>query len=229
MLADGTVQFPVNADVNAGAGVTGYPCTKFHSANSKQAEARNTYYDWFIYRYAEVLLINAEAKAELGTITQDVLDKTINKLRDRVGMAHLTMNPVADAKPLDYGYTISPLLYEIRRERRIELVHEGFRLDDLKRWNAMKLLDNPKTMFGIRITDDVRAEYEKAGIEFGNKEGQRPTATYEGKEYLYQYPDRDLDATVSHRHWTDNDRRWLDPLPTTELVLNPNLKQNPGW
>ncbi len=229
VLTDGTVQFPVNADVNAGAGVTGYPCTKFHSANSKQAEARNTYYDWFIYRYAEVLLINAEAKAELGTITQDVLDKTINKLRDRVGMAHLTMNPVADAKPLDYGYTISPLLYEIRRERRIELVHEGFRLDDLKRWNAMKLLDNPKTMFGIRITDDVRAEYEKAGIEFGNKDGQRPTATYDGAEYLYQYPDRDLDATVSHRHWADNDRRWLDPIPTTELVLNPNLKQNPGW
>lgn len=229
VLTDGTVQYPVNADVNAGAGVTGYPCTKFHSANSKQAEARSTYYDWFIYRYAEVLLINAEAKAELGTCTQDVLDKTINKLRDRVGMAHLTTTPVADAKPLDYGYTVSNLIYEIRRERRIELVHEGFRLDDLKRWNAMKLLDNPKTMFGLKITADVRAEYATAGIEFGNGDGQRPTAEYDGAEYLYQYPDRSIDATQSGRHWKENDRRWLDPIPTTELVLNSNLTQNPGW
>lgn len=231
VLSDGTVQYPIiGQDVNAGAGVTGYPCTKFHSANSKQAEARNTYYDWFVYRYAEVLLINAEANAELGQCTQGVLDKTINKLRDRVGMAHLTTTPVADAKPLDYGYSLSNLLYEIRRERRIELVHEGFRLDDLKRWNAMKLLDNPKTMFGIKITPEVEAEYkETAGVEFGNGDGQRPVAEYEGAKYLYQYPDRSLDATQSGRHWKDNDRRWLDPIPTTELVLNPNLTQNPGW
>ena len=230
VLTNGEVQFPVIADVNAGAGVTGYPCTKFHSANSKQAEARNTYYDWFVYRYAEVLLINAEAKAELGQCTQEVLDKTINKLRDRVDMAHLTTTPVADAKPLDYGYQLSNLLYEIRRERRIELVHEGFRLDDLMRWNAMKLLDNPKTMFGIKITDAVAKEYkEVAGVEFGDGEGQRPVAEYEGAKYLYQYPDRSLDATQSGRHWKENDRRWLDPLPTDQLVLNPNLTQNPGW
>ena len=230
VLTNGEVQFPVIADVNAGAGVTGYPCTKFHSANSKQAEARNTYYDWFVYRYAEVLLINAEAKAELGQCTQEVLDKTINKLRDRVDMAHLTTTPVADAKPLEYGYQLSNLLYEIRRERSIELVHEGFRLDDLMRWNAMKLLDNPKTMFGIKITDAVAKEYkEVAGVEFGDGEGQRPVAEYEGAKYLYQYPDRSLDATQSGRHWKENDRRWLDPLPTDQLVLNPNLTQNPGW
>ena len=230
VLTNGEVQFPVIANVDASAGVTGYPCTKFHSANSKQAEARNTYYDWFVYRYAEVLLINAEAKAELGQCTQEVLDKTINKLRDRVEMAHLTTTPVADAKPLDYGYQLSNLLYEIRRERRIELVHEGFRLDDLMRWNAMKLLDNPKTMFGIKVTDAVAKEYkEVAGIEFGNGEGQRPVIEYQGAKYLYQYPDRSLDATQSGRHWKENDRRWLDPLPTDQLVLNPNLTQNPGW
>ena len=230
VLTNGDVQFPIIANVNASQGVTGYPCTKFHSANSKQAEARNTYYDWFVYRYAEVLLINAEAKAELGQCTQTVLDNTINKLRDRVGMAHLTTNPVADAKPIDYGYSLSNLLYEIRRERRIELVHEGFRLDDIMRWNAVKLFDNPKTMFGIKITDEVAKEYkEKGSIEFGTEEGKRPVAEYEGAKYLYQYPARDLDATKSGRHWKDNDHRWLDPLPTNELIINPNLKQNPGW
>lgn len=70
-------------------------------------------------------------------------------------MPHLTMNPVEDLNPIDYGYSISPLLYEIRRERRIELISEGFRLDDIKRWNATKLFENPKTILGIRITEPV--------------------------------------------------------------------------
>ena len=85
-------------------------------------------YDWFVFRYAEILLIYAEAKCELGECTQAVLDETINKLRDRVEMKHLTVSPVADLNPVDYGYSITPLLYEIRRERRIELALEGFPL-----------------------------------------------------------------------------------------------------
>ncbi len=207
------------------AGVTGYPCTKFHSADPTQREARNTSYDWFIYRYAEVLLINAEANAELGTCTQTVLDKTINQLRDRVDMAHLTTTPVADAQPLDYGYTISNLLYEIRRERRIELIAEGFRMDDLKRWNAMKLMENPKTVLGIRVTDKVKEQY--TGITtFGGDDG-RSTIEYNGNTYVYQYTSKSLDD--AGRKWSDNDRRWLYPLPTDELTINKNLTQNPGW
>ncbi|KXB84142.1 SusD family protein [Prevotella sp. DNF00663] len=214
-------------NVNSNSGVTGYPCVKYRSADTKQAEARNTSYDWFVYRYAEVLLINAEAKAELGTCTQDVLDKTVNKLRDRVEMAHLTVNPVADAKPVAYGYALSNLLYEIRRERRIELVAEGQRLDDLKRWNAMKLLENPKTMFGLKITDAVKTTYAKQNVTFGGENG-RPVINYDGATYLYQYASsKALDD--KGRKWTDTDRRWFYPIPTNELTLNKNLIQNPGW
>ena len=218
-------QNPV-ADCSASKSVTGYPCTKYHSANTKQAEARNTYYDWFVYRYAEVLLINAEAHAELGDISQSILDKTINKLRDRVEMAHLTMNPVADAAPVNYGYQLSNLLYEIRRERRIELVAENHRLDDLKRWNAMKLMENPKTMFGLKITPTVEKEYEAVNVTFGGDKG-RPVIEYQGAIYLYQYPSKAIDD--AGRKWSNDDRRWLYPLPTNELVLNPNLVQNPNW
>lgn len=215
------------ANVVASQGVTGYPCVKFRSSNSKQAEARNTYYDWFVYRYAEVLLIYAEAQAELNLCTQDVLDKTINLLRDRVEMAHLSVTPVADAGAVDYGYDVSNLLYEIRRERRIELIAEGFRLDDLKRWNAMKLLENPKTMFGLRITDDVIATYAGANITFGGDSG-RPTIEYGGNTYLYQYA-ASKSLNEAGRKWTDGDRRWLSPIPTNEITLNSNLIQNPGW
>ena len=209
-------------DCSVSGGVTGYPCTKFHSADETQWQARNTSYDWFIYRYAEVLLINAEANAELGTCTQDVLDKTINQLRDRVGMAHLTVNPVADQKPINYGYELSNLLYEIRRERRIELVGEGFRMDDLKRWNAMKLLENPLTTLGIRVTDKVKEQYNEIyAFDSSN------TRVYNGKTYLRIYAESYDDA--AGRKWSDNDRRWLYPLPIDQLALNKNLTQNPGW
>ena len=205
--------------------VTGYPCVKFRSPLQAQWEANKTTYDWFVYRYAEVLLINAEAHAELGTCTQEVLDRTVNQLRDRVGMPHMTISPVADPAAIDYGYEVTPLIYEIRRERRIELVTEGHRLDDLKRWNAMKVFENPKTMLGIRITDAVRRLYE-GNVVFGGADG-RPTVEYQGKTYLFQYPSKSLDDPG--RKWSPNDKRWFSPLPTDELTLNPNLKQNPGW
>ena len=100
---------------------TGYSPIKLVSASQSQQDAvKTSSYDWFVFRYAEILLIYAEAKCELGECTQAVLDETINKLRDRVEMKHLTVSPVADLNPVDYGYSITPLLYEIRRERRIE-------------------------------------------------------------------------------------------------------------
>lgn len=214
--------------VTTSAGLTGYPCEKFHSSNMEQQQPRNSYFDWFLYRYAEVLLINAEVNYELGSCTQAVLDATINKLRDRVGMAHLTVNPVADAKPLDYGYTVDPLLYEIRRERAIELINEGFRMDDLKRWNAMKLLENPLTMLGMRVTQDVRdffASEEGGQITFG--EGNRETYDYEGKTYVRVFAPSTMMS--DGRKWTQDDKRWLYPIPLEQLRLNTNLTQNPGW
>lgn len=224
-VINNTQQAITYPDCSANGGVTGYSCVKYRSPLQSQWEARQTTYDWFVYRYAEVLLINAEANAELGKCTQEVLDKTINLLRDRVGMPHMTTSPVADPAAINYGYSVTPLIYEIRRERRIELIQEGHRLDDLKRWNAMKVFENPKTMLGIPITPENIERYA-GNIEFGGESG-RPTIEYNGKVYLYQYPSKKLDD--AGRKWTADDKRWLSPLPTDELVLNTNLKQNPGW
>lgn len=214
------------------AGVTGYAVEKFHSSNMDQWQARSSDFDWFLYRYAEVLLINAEANYELGTCTQDVLNATINKLRDRVGMAHLTTAPAVDAAALDYGYSVAPLLYEIRRERAIELCNEGFRMDDLKRWNAMKLLENPKTMVGIRVTPESEAFYADAdngGTEFGA--GKRETITLGGNTYVRVFADNVM--YQSGRTWTANDKRWLYPIPVTQVNLyrahGVDFNNNPGW
>ena len=212
--------------VQSTGGVTGFPSTKFFSSDYTQMNARNTNFNWFIYRYAEALLINAEAHAELGTCTQAVLDATVNLLRDRVGMAHLTANPAIDAKPVDYGYSVSPLLYEIRRERRVELAHEGFRMDDLKRWNAMKLLENPLTYLGLHVTSEMQAEYSErsgqANFDFGH------TETVDGKQYIAPY-NLGINAQANGRAWSKNDKRFLYPIPKQQIVLNPALTQNPGW
>ena len=113
----------------------------------------------------------------------------------------------------------------MRRERRIELIAEGFRLDDIKRWNATQLLANPKTVLGIIITPTVISEYP--ANTFGGENG-RPTIEYDGKTYLYQYKSsKQLDDKA--RVWNTNDKRWLSPIPTQELTLNHNLTQNPGW
>src|SRR5665213_3316504 len=86
-------------------------------------------------RYAEVLLAYAEARAELGILTQADVDISINVLRDRVKMPHLNIGAIT-TDPKWIFPSLSPLINEIRRERRVELACEGYRLDDICRWAA---------------------------------------------------------------------------------------------
>ncbi|WP_181304653.1 RagB/SusD family nutrient uptake outer membrane protein [Rufibacter sp. XAAS-G3-1] len=88
--------------------------------------------DIHLLRYAEVLLTYAEARLEQGKLTQQDLDKTVNKLRDRVGMVHMNITTLA-ANGLE-------LRTELRRERRVELAQEGQRYFDLLRWKQGHLL-----------------------------------------------------------------------------------------
>ncbi|MCH5597722.1 RagB/SusD family nutrient uptake outer membrane protein [Niabella ginsengisoli] len=120
--------------------ITGYQLVKFVTSTTEDSYNRS-YNDMPIMRYAEVLLNFAEAKAELGTLTQADLDKSIKLLRDRVAMPNMNLVS-ANADPDDYladqyvnvtGANKGVIL-EIRRERRIELVMESFRRNDLMRW-----------------------------------------------------------------------------------------------
>ncbi len=174
---------------------TGYRIIKFFSPTQRAFEFNRGTFDDFIFRYSEVLLNYAEAKAEIGECTQEVLDNTINLLRDRVGMPHLLVSvPFSDPNWPEWEISVSPLINEIRRERRIELAAEGFRFDDLRRWKGGTLLNNIKTYRGARDpeTDDYRI-------------------LYPGKTRIW------------------DDKLYLDPIPTQELTLNPQLTQNPGW
>ena len=181
----------------------------------------------FVYRYAEVLLINAEAHAELGDIRpKHSCPKTINKLRDRVEMAHLTMNPVADAAPVNYGYQLSNLLYEIRRERRIRISGWKSSFGWFETFGIYETDGKSKNASVWKITPTVEKEYEAVNVTFGGDKG-RPVIEYQGDLSVSVSVQRAIDD--AGRKWSNDDRRWLYPLPTNELVLNPNLVQNPNW
>lgn len=165
-----------------------------------------------IFRYAEALLIFAEAHAELGTCTQEILNKTINILRDRAHTAHLNINVGFIDPEWDFP-NLSPLINEIRRERRIELALEGFREDDLLRWAATDVIQKP--LLGSKYNQWIDKPFSPAlsGIPV-NKDG-----------YIAPY----LNSLGESGRPFDPSKNYLYPLPTNELVLNPNLKQNPGY
>lgn len=142
--------------------------------------SKNTVDD-FIYRYGELLLSYAEAKAELGECTQDVLDNSINKLRNRVGMPHLLVDAVADPSQ-DWEVPVSPLINEIRRERRVELCAEGKRWDDLVRWKAGKRIEAANTILGARYS---ASQYKAIYPGY-------PTRKWDNKLYLFPIPKQEI-------------------------------------
>ena len=121
----------------------GYIQSKFAPTSIDQWAWANSYMDVSQIRLAEIYLIYAEAKAELGILTQVDLDNSVNKLRERVGLPYLNLmqaNATVDSYmekqyPNVLGVNKGVLL-EIRRERRVELAAEGFRFDDVNRWKA---------------------------------------------------------------------------------------------
>ena len=128
---------------------TGYHWMKAYSREA-EAMADKAETDLPVFRYAETLLIYAEAKTELGQATQLDIDKSINLIRKRVNMPNMVISDLQRDPDSDMtraaGYLdeeVPVLLEEIRRERRVELAVEGFRRNDLLRWRAGKFYEKP--------------------------------------------------------------------------------------
>ena len=191
---------------------TGYHIIKVFDPVTSYATYNTSNTPAITMRFGEVLLNYAEAKAELGTLTQDDLDVSINRLRDRVGMPHMDIANI----PVDPRYAndgISPLIVEIRRERRVELFMEGFRYDDLRRWKQGKKLEIPS--YGIRWDDAAIARYPKANVV---------SSVVDGVPYVDIYKNTDWENPVFNEN-----KHYLWPIPLSDLAQNPNIKQNPGW
>ena len=137
---------------NFGASTTGYQITKWVTDASGDGYMGSSN-DYILFRAAEVYLNYAEAKAELGTLTQEDLEISIKKIRDRVGMPNIDMlaananpDPYLCAPETGYRNVTGPnkgVILEIRRERTIELCLEGHRYYDIIRWKEGKMFEQP--------------------------------------------------------------------------------------
>lgn len=162
-----------------------------------------------IFRYAEALLNYAEAKYELDG--QVDYDKSINLLRRRVGMPDFKVIKDPNAKRFsNYGYEISDELFEIRRERRVELGAEGFRNQDYRRWRAHKLFQNKRPK-GFPV---LKEEFPN-GTKFPAIDGDGLLDPFKN--------------AIPDGYKFKEERDYLECIPTNEITLNPNLNPNPGW
>ena len=220
----------------------------------------NVQYDGFsevdmpVFRLAEIYLNLAEAKAELGTLTDADLDNTVNKLRARVGVTgklttSATVEPwIADCYPTLKALNPSNLgvILEIRRERTVELVMEGFRYWDIMRWKEGKVFEEEFLGMYIPSAGQIDVDGDGAGdfniVTAGNagvsiagkdlKVGENLTLVIPGATSQYNGESGFLTVhrqDVMQREWKE-DRDYLYPIPTKERVLtNGVLTQNPGW
>lgn len=185
----------------------GYPNRKWITERALNVEEWGI--DLPLIRLAEVYLNYAEAIYEIeGEISDAQIDKTINKLRDRVGMVRLSNASIPEG---------SDMLKEIRRERTVELYLEGFRYDDLRRWATAEtemssdfeyLYVGPESAFLLPRTDN--------GCNTGMPAPEKVTA--EGYALKQEGARRKFEK-----------KHYLLPLPSSQLELNPSLDQNPFW
>lgn len=163
-----------------------------------------------IFHIEEVLLNYAEAMYELGKFNQSVADQTINKLRPRARVANMVVADINAGFDPNRDPLVSPVLWEIRRERMIELMGEGFGFDDVRRWKRAEYFINVQPL-GVRMPKTGMPATLK-WIVAGPDEGR-----------CYR-----IDDPVSQgRGWKDY--YYLYPIPLNQTVLNDKLKQNPGW
>ncbi|RZK81983.1 MAG: RagB/SusD family nutrient uptake outer membrane protein [Pedobacter sp.] len=200
-----------------------------------------------LFRYAEVLLNYAEAKAELGTFTDADWAKTIGVLRSRAGITGgLTTKPTVVDPYLVANYfpgISDASILEIRRERGIELSLEGLRFADILRWKRGQLMEQEWNGFYVPQLITPLDLNEDGSLDVAFFQGTRPTPAVAGVTYV-DVSERIGTTTNSQRLKNNTSgeliwmkeipRKWDErmyyyPIPLNDLQRNPALKQNPDW
>lgn len=200
-----------------------------------------------MFRYAEVLLNFAEAKAELGSLTNAEWTSTIGVLRTRGGITSglNTLPTVADPYLVTNYFPdiTNPIILEVRRERGIELCAEGLRFSDILRWKRGPLMQMEWNGFYVPSLNTPMDLNEDGVLDVAFYQGTRPSPAVAGVTYV------DVSAAISgkansqrlkndtsgeltwmneiSRKW--NDKQYFYPIPQNDLLQNPKLGQNTGW
>lgn len=192
---------------------TGFSPKKGHNPEGPIANQVDPLVDGIGFRIPELMLNYVEAYVELHNNFPDLSDN-IDLLRKRVGMPTLTdVKPVVEAWWPNYGYPISDNLAIIRQERHVELAGEGYRTNDWMRWRAHNLFDGKRPK-GFRFN---QKDYDQIG--------EKPNVVLDKEGYVDPFS-VSLNGGVLH---FNEKRDYLSPIPINELLINKNLKQNPGW
>ena len=205
---------------STGYGVLLFDNVKYAKDNASRQSTNGNYSDAPIFWYAEILLNYAEACAELGSLTDADLNKSINLLRDRVGMPHLTTAVGAD--PAN-NMGVSNIIWEVRRERRVEMMYcMNDRYFSLLRWNQLDKLDTqkyPNLSRGAFVGDFK-------DVEVGKDSEGKPI-------YLLRNVDYDTDGYINCKNngaeRIYDPKYLLFPIPNDQITLNKQIGQNPGW
>lgn len=229
--------------------------TGYHQIKGYFFSNDNEGFDTPAYRYAEALLTYAEAKAELGTLTQEDLDVTVNEIRSRVGIpaldlgwANANVDPVMSDRFPNVAGANTGVILEIRRERRVEFAMESMRHDDINRWAAGKLLESiPVGMYfpGLGKYDMTGDNIEDISILSVGESIPSPREKNSlGVELIYYHAGNfgenganlflsngtsgNMVTDVQLRNFVEP-KYYYRPIPSHQVALNPNLTQIMGW
>lgn len=195
-----------------------------------------------LFRYAEVLLNYAEAKAELSNLTTSEWQQTIGALRERAGISGGTDTlPIQIDPYLQQVYfpdINDPVLLEIRRERGIELAFEAIRFDDIRRWGRGELMEQRWRGFYVPAANtylDLSGDGEP-NVYFYTT-GEAPDDQIEGVQYVDVNREDFIlsEGESGELMWLPNiekewqQKKYLYPVPQVHIQRNTNLTQNPGW
>ena len=200
-----------------------------------------------IFRYGEVLLNYAEAKAELGTLTDADWALTIGKLRSRAGITGgLTTKPTELDTYMQTKYfpdITDPVIIEIRRDRGIELCMEGFRFYDLMRWKHGELLTMEWNGIYVPALITPMDLNEDGVMDVVFYQGTAPSPVVKGITYINvsatsggkPNSQRLSNDTYGELTWLNTiPRTWVPrnynyPIPEADRLMNTKLIQNTGW
>lgn len=188
---------------------SGYGVKKYDNINLpivKRTSTAANYTSCPLYWGAVIACNFAEAKAELGTLTDADLAKSLNKLYKRAGLPDATVAGLSSINDPANNMGVSSLLWEVRRCRRCELIMDNdYRYWDLIRWHQLELLDNtkhPDILLGANVKNAPVDPEQKVGDYVDGSFGRN--RVFDKRQYQY-------------------------PLPSDQLTLNQNLKQNANW
>lgn len=245
------LRYPIVAPVlSAGGGYTSTGYRIFKGAIFNAAEFQKGETDDILIRYEEGLLALAEAKAVLGTISQSDLDKSVNVLRERVGMTPMKLSYVNGLSNAIYkeanGFDLSEsnIVNEIRRERAVELALEGFRLNDIKRWALFDKVVNGYKPQGAQLQEFatyfnnegslVADGFNTSGITFPLYQvGAAGNVSSFNNGRINPYFKSIQFQDGGQGFFINKDRDYLSFVPLSQIQLyetkGVTLAQNPGW